>query len=52
MKKFYLSLASLVIAISAMAQGWPANYGGIMLQGFYWDSYDYTKWDNLTARSE
>ncbi len=52
MKKFYLSLASLVIAISAMAQGWPANYGGIMLQGFYWDSYDYTKWDNLTARSQ
>lgn len=52
MKKFYLSLASLVIAISAMAQGWPANYGGIMFQGFYWDSYDYTKWDNLTNRSE
>ncbi len=52
MKKIYLSLASLIIAISAMAQGWPANYGGIMLQGFYWDSYDYTKWDNLTARSE
>ena len=52
MKKFYLSLASAIIAISAMAQGWPANYGGIMLQGFYWDSYDYTKWDNLTARSE
>ncbi|MBR5118687.1 MAG: starch-binding protein [Muribaculaceae bacterium] len=52
MKKFHLSLASLVIAISAMAQGWPANYGGIMLQGFYWDSYDYTKWENLTNRSE
>ena len=52
MKKFYLSLASLLIALSAMAQGWPANYGGIMLQGFYWDSYDYTKWENLTNRSE
>ena len=52
MKKFYLSLASVLIAISAMAQGWPANYGGIMLQGFYWDSYDYTKWENLTARSQ
>lgn len=52
MKKFYLSLASVLIALSAMAQGWPANYGGIMLQGFYWDSYNYTKWDNLTARSE
>lgn len=42
----------MLIAISAMAQGWPANYGGVMLQGFYWDSYDYTKWENLTARSE
>ena len=52
MKKFYLSLASLLIALSAMAQGWPANYGGIMLQGFWWDSYDYTKWENLTNRSE
>lgn len=52
MKKFNLSLASLLIAIGAMAQGWPANYGGIMLQGFYWDSYDYTKWDNLAARSQ
>ncbi len=52
MKKFYLSLASVLVAISAMAQGWPANYGGIMLQGFYWDSYEYTKWDNLANRSE
>jgi alpha-amylase len=52
MKKFYLSLASVLVALSAMAQGWPANYGGIMLQGFYWDSYDYTKWENLTNRSE
>jgi len=52
MKKFYLSLASMLVAIMSMAQGWPANYGGIMFQGFYWDSYDYTKWENLTARSE
>ena len=52
MKKIYLTLASVLIALSSMAQGWPANYGGIMLQGFYWDSYDYTKWENLTARSE
>ena len=52
MKKIHLSLASLLVAFSAMAQGWPANYGGIMLQGFWWDSYDYTKWENLTNRSE
>ena len=51
MKKFYLTLASAIVAVAAMAQGWPANYGGIMLQGFYWDSYDYTKWENLEARS-
>ena len=31
-----------------MAQGWPANYGGVMLQGFYWDSYQDSKWTNLT----
>lgn len=23
--------------------GWPTNYGGVMLQGFYWDSFDATK---------
>ena len=34
------------------AQGWPANYGGVMLQAFYWDSYDDTKWTNLTAQAD
>ena len=29
-------------------KGWPAMYGGVMLQGFYWDSYKPTKWTNLT----
>ncbi len=39
------------MAIVAMrAQGWPANYGGVMLQGFYWDSYDDTRWTNLTSQ--
>ena len=33
-----------------MAQGWPANYGGVMLQGFYWDSYQDSKWTNLTSQ--
>lgn len=32
------------------AQGWPANYGGVMLQGFYWNSYDDTKWTNLKSQ--
>lgn len=32
------------------AQGWPANYGGVMLQGFSWDSYVDTKWTNLESQ--
>lgn len=27
------------MAITSLAQGWPANYGGVMMQGFFWDSY-------------
>lgn len=29
-------------------KGWPAMYGGVMLQGFYWDSYKATRWSTLT----
>ncbi len=36
--------------VGMRAQGWPANYGGVMLQGFYWDSYDDTRWTNLTSQ--
>lgn len=35
-----------------VAQGWPSGYEGVMLQGFYWDSYDDTKWTNLTAQAD
>lgn len=35
----------------ANAQGWPANYGGVMLQGFYWDSYSDTSWKKLTKNA-
>lgn len=33
------------------AQGWPANYGGVMLQGFYWDSYSDTRWVTLEKQA-
>ena len=43
MKKFYLIFAmALLLPLSTLAQGWPANYGGVMLQGFFWDSYKET----------
>ena len=33
-------------------KGWPGMYGGVMLQGFYWDSYKPTKWTTLTAQAQ
>ncbi len=51
MKKFYSILVALFATISLFAQGWPANYSGVMLQGFYWDSYKDSKWTNLEAQA-
>lgn len=31
------------------ANAWPEQYAGVMLQGFYWDSFNDTNWKNLTA---
>ena len=33
-------------------KGWPAMYGGVMLQGFYWDSYKATRWATLTEEAQ
>ena len=35
-----------------MAQGWPENYKGVMLQGFYWDSFDDTNWKVLEKQAD
>ena len=34
------------------AIGWPANYGGVMLQAFYWDSFDDSQWTVLEAQAD
>ena len=34
------------------AEGWPAAYQGVMLQAFYWDSYDETQWTVLAEQAE
>lgn len=39
-------------ASSAWAAGWPADYQGVMLQGFSWDSYSDTKWTNLEQKAD
>ena len=33
-------------------KGWPSMYGGVMLQGFYWDSYNATKWNTLASKAQ
>ena len=35
-----------------MAQGWPDNYKGVMLQGFYWDSYNDSQWVRLEKQAD
>ena len=35
-----------------MAQGWPQNYKGVMLQGFYWDGYADSKWTVLEKQAD
>ncbi len=49
MKKFATLIAAAALPAMMWAQGWPANYGGVMLQGFYWDSYGETSWLSLEA---
>ena len=39
-------------ALMTMAQGWPSQYEGVMLQGFYWDSFSDSKWTNLEEQAD
>ena len=34
------------------AQGWPADYSGVMLQGFYWDSFNDSQWTALESEAD
>lgn len=52
MKKIYFTLIALLASINMFAQGWPANYSGVMLQGFSWDSYDYSQWTVLEKQAD
>ena len=52
MKKIYTTLVALMASLSMQAQGWPANYDGVMLQGFYWNSYRASRWSNLEAQAD
>ena len=52
MKKILILLLALLLCMSTSqetmaAEGWPANYNGVMLQGFYWDGYADAQWSRL-----
>ena len=51
MKKFYTFILTLLLAQYSFAQ-WPANYDGVMLQAFYWNSFEDTKWTKLTEQAD
>ena len=56
MKKTFTTL-SLLLALGlsstlANAQGWPKDYGGVMLQGFYWDSFADSQWSYLEEQAD
>lgn len=53
MKHIYtLLLLLLALAGNVHAQGWPKDYKGVMLQGFYWDSYQDTQWSHLESQAD
>lgn len=43
---------AIAFAVNSVAQGWPSGYGGVMLQGFYWDSYIDSQWTNLESQAD
>ena len=51
MKRITLLLLTF-IHLTIRAQGWPADFEGVMLQGFYWDSFDETTWVKLQAQAD
>ncbi len=52
MKRILTSLTLLLASLPMLAQGWPSEYEGVMLQGFYWDSYEASKWTNLQSQAD
>ena len=41
-----------MLPLLAVAQGWPSEYEGVMLQGFYWDSFNDSKWTVLESQAD
>ena len=52
MKKILTTSLVVMLPLLMLAQGWPAQYDGVMLQGFYWDSFNETRWPKLESQAD
>ena len=53
MRKLYSTTLILsLVTVVTMAQGWPKDYNGVMLQGFYWNSFADTQWTRLEKQAD
>jgi len=52
MKKIFTTALVVMLPLLMMAQGWPSKYDGVMLQGFYWDSFNETRWPKLESQAD
>ncbi len=52
MKMILTSVLVVMLPLLLSAQGWPSGYNGVMLQGFYWDSFSESQWTNLESQAD
>lgn len=52
MKRIYTAMLGLSMVAMAQAQGWPSAYQGVMLQGFSWDAYNDSQWEQLEKQAD
>ena len=52
MKKLLSTFFLALLPMLMMAQGWPEKYDGVMLQGFYWNSFNDTRWATLERQAD
>ena len=52
MKKIITAFLVMMLPLMMLAQGWPTQYNGVMLQGFYWDSFNETRWPKLESQAD
>ena len=52
MKKLLTTALVVMLPMLVLAQGWPTRYEGVMLQGFYWDSYGESRWPKLESQAD